>query len=168
VAAKICRSKQEISPVKLIAAALILAATAAHAEDLPDAPSPSVSVSRQALMTSTMRPAPEKPVYTKYDYALYAGIVAYRVGDFITTEYGHSFVCPEAYMPQSIVDTQGGFAVFSAGMAAIEISGSMYMHRHGHAKLARVVDTFSVTTGAATVLSNTQVSCKVVYVGATR
>lgn len=115
-----------------------------------------VSASAQEMLISA--PVPDKVVtkrnFNRYDYALYAGVVLYRTGDYFTTEKVMDNGGSEVELPNSFVATHAGFAAFSAGMAALEIGGSAYLHWHGHAKLARVLDAISVGTGIATDVSN--------------
>lgn len=143
--------------LKLIAAVLILT-TPAVAAELPDAPSAqpvTISSSLQpAIASSQIKVVRRDTRLTKVDYALYAGVLVYRTGDYFTTRRilkngGHEYE-----MPYAVVSTGAGFATFSAGMAAIEIGSSVYLHRHGHAKMARWIDTLSVGGGSATVTSN--------------
>ncbi len=85
--------------------------------------------------------------FNRYDYALYTGIVAYRAGDYMTSEKMFKAGAKEDFLPQTFVDTRGGFVAFSIGMAAIEIGGSIYLHKHHHSRLARVMDSISVGSG---------------------
>jgi hypothetical protein len=94
--------------------------------------------------------------FNRYDYALYSGVVAYRVGDYITTEHALANGGRELQLPSALVNCKPGFAAYSVGMAALEISGSVYLHRHGHKTLARIVDAVSVGDGVVTDIRNTR------------
>jgi hypothetical protein len=94
--------------------------------------------------------------FSRYDYALYSGVVAYRIGDYITTEHALAHGGRELQLPSALVSCKPAFAAYSVGMAALEIDGSVYLHKHHHSKLARIVDTLSVGSGAVTDIRNTR------------
>jgi hypothetical protein len=94
--------------------------------------------------------------FNRYDYALYRGVVAYRVGDYVTTEHALAHGGKELQLPSALVNCKPGFATYSVGMAALEIDGSVYLHKHHHSKLARIVDAVSVGDGAVTDIRNTR------------
>ena len=94
---------------------------------------------------------------TRYDYALYGGVVAYRVGDYFTTEHALAHGGKELELPSALVNCKSAFAVYSVGMAALEIQGSVYLHRHHHKTLARIVDSVSVGDGVVTDIHNATV-----------
>lgn len=113
----------------------------------------------QAILAFSSSAMPVKlPVerhFNRYDFALYAGVVAYRAGDYITTERNVSR--PNHYeweLPEALVANKAGFAAYSGFLAAAEIGASIYLHKHGHAKLARFADSISVGSGTATDISN--------------
>jgi hypothetical protein len=86
------------------------------------------------------------------DYALYSSVVAYRTLDyFSTSKCAHDPLCHERELPRAVVETDAGLAAFEAGMAGIELGTSVWLHRHGHHRLARTIDVLSVTSGGATV-----------------
>jgi hypothetical protein len=93
----------------------------------------------------------------RYDYALYSGVIAYRVGNYITTERALAHGGRELQLPTALVICKPGFLAYSVGMAALEIDGSVYLHRHHHAKLAKIVDALSVGDGVATDIRNATV-----------
>jgi hypothetical protein len=94
--------------------------------------------------------------FNRYDYALCSGVVAYRIGDYITTEHALAHGGRETMLPSALVNCKPGFLAYSVGMAALEISGSVYLHRHHHKTLARIVDSVCVGDGAATDIRNTR------------
>jgi hypothetical protein len=69
------------------------------------------------------------------------------VGDYITTEHALAHGGKELQLPPALVNCKPGFFAYSVGMAALEIDGSVYLHRHHHAKLARIVDVLSMGDG---------------------
>lgn len=109
-------------------------------------------------VSSSLATQPPPPVvhhnFNRYDYALYTGVVLYRAGDYMTSEKMFKAGATEGELPKIIVSTRGGFAAYSAGMAAIEIGASIYLHKHGHRRIARIVDSISVGAGVATDIDN--------------
>jgi hypothetical protein len=92
---------------------------------------------------------------TKLDYSLYAGVVAYRTLDYFSTaKCAKDILCHERELPRAVIETQGGLAAFEAGMAGLEIGTSVWLHHHGHRKLARTMDFVSVGGGGITVALN--------------
>jgi hypothetical protein len=89
------------------------------------------------------------------DGALYAGVVAYRTLDYLSTEpCVHSLYCEEKELPHFVVDTKPGFIVFESSATAIEIASSYLLHRRGHGKMARALDLISISSGAWAVQHN--------------
>jgi hypothetical protein len=138
---------------KLIAAVLLSTSTIAFAETLPNAPEP-VSTSAAPMIVASARIQPHAPHFNKFDYALYAGVFAYHIGDFISTERNLDQGGRELMLPQALVSNKPAFAAYSVGLAALEVGSSIYLHRHGHEKLARLGDTLSVSSGGAVVAWN--------------
>jgi hypothetical protein len=130
----------------LVAAALALAVSSSSVPDTPIAvPAPQV----------------KRHNFNRYDYAIYGGVVAYRLGDYFTTERVLATGGYEVELPKSFVETKAGFMAYSLGMAALEIGSSIYLHKHGHAKLARFADALNIAAGGATDLHNvTQIRSK--------
>jgi hypothetical protein len=125
--------------------------------------SPAVSTTNSAVSVSAMPEAPiavaqlrveKKHNFNKLDYALYSGVVAYRLGDYFTTEKALANGQHEQELPQIFVANKAGFMTYSLGMAALEIAGSVYLHKHGHAKIARFADAISIGAGTYTDVHN--------------
>lgn len=92
---------------------------------------------------------------SKLDYSLYGGVVTYRALDYLSTaKCARDILCHERELPRAVIETQGGLAAFEAGMAGLEIGTSVWLHRHGHRKLARTMDILSVGSGGVTVALN--------------
>jgi hypothetical protein len=53
--------------------------------------------------------------FNRYDYALYSGVVAYRIGDYITTEHALAHGGRELQLPSALVNCKPGFAVYVLG-----------------------------------------------------
>jgi hypothetical protein len=51
--------------------------------------------------------------FNRYDYALYSGVVAYRIGDYITTEHALAHGGRELQLPSALVNCKPGFAAYS-------------------------------------------------------
>ena len=89
------------------------------------------------------------------DYSLYGGVVAYRTLDYLSTaKCAKDILCHERELPRMVIETQGGLVAFEAGVAGLEIGSSVWLHRHGHRKLARTMDIVSVSGGGITVALN--------------
>jgi hypothetical protein len=78
---------------------------------------------------------PEQPI-TAIDYSLYAGVLATRTLDFVSTEQlldrgGHELI-----LPSGLVSDRPAFAAFSLGSGVAEIYASRKLRRN-HPKLAR-------------------------------
>ena len=97
---------------------------------------------------------PDAHNFNAYDYIVYGGIVGYRLGDYFTTENGLKHGAVEGELPAALVESKPGFAAYSLGLAALEISGSVYLHKHHHQRLARIADTVSVGMGVRTDIKN--------------
>lgn len=100
---------------------------------------------------------PDAHDFNAYDYMLYGGIVGYRMADYVTTENALSHGGVEGVLPEALVQSKAGFAAYSLGLAALEISGSVYLHKHHHQRLARFADTVSVVMGLRTDIKNARV-----------
>jgi hypothetical protein len=100
---------------------------------------------------------PATPNFNVYDYVMYGGIVGYRMGDYFTTEKALAHGGVEGELPAALVESKPGFAAYSLGLAALEISGSVYLHKHGHKRIARFADTLSVAAGTRTDIKNARV-----------
>lgn len=139
-------------PTKGLAlAVLMLAAFHAKAEDAAYSASaiPSAPIAIQAKIEV------KHHNFSRLDYALYGGVVAYRLGDYFTTEDSLSRGAREVQLPQCFVASKPGFMAYSLGMAGLQIAGSVFLHRHGHAKLARLADAVSISAGTITDWHNT-------------
>ncbi len=96
--------------------------------------------------------------FDRFDYAIYAGVVGYRIGDYVTTERALSRGAVEGELPKSLVASKPAFLTYSLTMAAGEIAASVWLHKHGHPRLARAADTLSVASGVAVDVHNNAVA----------
>jgi hypothetical protein len=144
------RLLKRLLPALLLTMAPVVNASAAEpsaAEGVSSSLSPTLSYT---YPRETYRPQ-IRPL-GKLDYALYGSVVAYRTLDyFSTSKCAHDPLCHEKELPRPVIETDAGLAAFEAGMAGIEIGTSVWLHRHGHHRLARTIDVLSVTSGGATV-----------------
>lgn len=134
----------QIAAATLVSVSSSVSPAAVSAPAIPDAP----------IAATQVKTAIKKHNFNKFDYSLYAGVVAYRVGDYVSTESALARGQHEVELPAALVANKPGFAAYSLGLAALEIGSSVYLHKHGHAKLARIADVISITTGGATDIHN--------------
>lgn len=114
----------------------------------------SVSLPEAPMAIAASQIQVKKHNFNKLDYVLYSGVVAYRVGDYFTTERGLAHGGHEQELPKGLVENKPAFVAYSIGMAAAQIGGSIYLHKHGHAKLARIVDSIAIGAGVTTDIMN--------------
>ena len=103
-----------------------------------------------AVSSSALPPAPvaqpvpaaveHKRILNRYDYALYSGVIATRLGDYFTTESFLSRGYHEGILPSALVESRPGFLAYSLGVSAGEIASSYWLHSKGHHRIARVLD----------------------------
>jgi hypothetical protein len=127
----------------LAAAVLMLATFHAQAED--NSASASLISAPIAIQTH-----PKVKHFDRFDYALYGGVAASRALDFWSTERTIAAGGHEVELPKGLVASKPGFAAYEVGMSALQIGGSVMLHKHGHAKLARFADAVSISAGFAT------------------
>jgi hypothetical protein len=126
----------------LAAAVLMLAAFHAKAED---------SSASASLVSAPIQTRKEvKHNFNKVDFALYGGVAAYHALDYWSTERTIAAGGHEVELPKSLVASKPGFAAYEVGMSALQIGGSVMLHKHGHKKLARFADAVSISAGFAT------------------
>jgi len=107
--------------------ALALFGVNAHADSLPSAPAP-VSANR--------------PLFGALDYSLAATLVAERALDFASTSEclrRAASQCHEVELPTALVRNKAAFATFEVGTASLSLFEQYYLTRHGHRKMARVI-----------------------------
>jgi hypothetical protein len=105
-----------------------------------------------------VRPVPAPPARQErpqlVDDALYASIAGYRTFDYLSTRYALARGAREVMLPQWVVDHRGTFIAFEGLATATEMSGSVWLIRHRHRRLARAMNVFSVGVGVNTVIHN--------------
>lgn len=78
-----------------------------------------------------------KPVITLTDVSLYAGVLASRSIDFITTEHVLAHGGKELILPKGLVDNKPAFAAYSIGFGFAECYIAHFIAKRGHRKMAR-------------------------------
>jgi hypothetical protein len=132
----------------MIFAAALLAAVSSSVPAVPNVPAvPSAPIPASVAQA-------KHHDFNRLDIAIYSGVVAYRVGDYWTTEHQLSRGFKETELPTALVDSKPAFLTYSLGLAAGEIAASYWLHKRGHAKIARALDTLSIGTGVATDVHN--------------
>lgn len=88
------------------------------------------------------------------DDALYASIAGYRTLDYLSTRRALAGGAHEVVLPQWVVANRGTFIAFE-GLATVgEVSGSVWLIRHGHRGMARAVNVMSIGLGIQAVVNN--------------
>jgi hypothetical protein len=88
------------------------------------------------------------------DDALYASIASYRTLDYFSTRRALAGGAHEVILPQWVVNNRGTFIAFE-GLATVgEVSGSLWLIRHGHRRMARAANIMSVGLGVQAVVNN--------------
>jgi hypothetical protein len=88
------------------------------------------------------------------DDALYASIAGYRTLDYLSTRRALAGGAHEVVLPQWVVANRGTFIAFEGLATAGEVSGSVWLIRHGHRRMARAVNMMSIGLGVKTVVHN--------------
>jgi hypothetical protein len=88
------------------------------------------------------------------DGALYASIAGYRTLDYLSTRRALAGGAREVVLPQWVVKNQGTFIAFESLATVSEISGSIWLIRHGHRRMARAVNIMSIGLGVQAVVNN--------------
>jgi hypothetical protein len=105
-----------------------------------------------------VRPAPTPAAQQErpglLDDALCASIAGYRAFDYLSTRYAIQRGAREVVLPQWVVSNRGAFIAFEGLATATEVSGSVWLIRHRHRRLARAANLFSVGLGVNTVVHN--------------
>jgi hypothetical protein len=133
--------------------ALLMAPLSARADSLPDAP----VVSSSAAVSAPAHVPAVRHEFNRADWLIYAGVAGYRIGDYVTTERALARGGRELELPAVLVQSKPAFLGYSLGIAAGEIAASVWLHKHGHAKLARMADSLSIGAGLASDLHNATV-----------
>jgi hypothetical protein len=128
----------------------------ASTEAAPEVNTSSYSSSLRPMIMVRPKPAPpgqqERPQLL--DDALYASIAGYRAFDYLSTRYAMARGAREVVLPQWVVSNRGTFIAFEGLATVSEVSGSVWLIRHRHRRLARAMNVFSVGVGVNTVIHN--------------
>lgn len=97
-----------------------------------------IAISLLAMCASMAFGEQPKPITKPVDFALYAGVMATRTMDYVTTERLLTAGGHELMLPSGLVANKPAFAVFSIGSGIAEVYASRRLRVH-HPKLARYV-----------------------------
>ena len=142
--------------VGLLLLCFLLACTSASAESAPaDSNLPYSSSLHPVIAVAPARIAlPQQQRPHLLDDALYAWIAGYRAFDYLSTRRALAGGAREVVLPQWVVANRSTFIAFEGLATAGEVSGSMWLIRHGHRRMARTVNTVSIGLGVRTVVHN--------------
>ena len=140
----------------LLVLCCLLACNSASGEAPPSEPTPSFSSSlRPVISAARVRISlPEQGKPHLLDGALYASIASYRTLDYLSTRRALAGGAHEVVLPQWVVNNRGTFIAFEGLATASEVSGSIWLIRHGHRRMARAVNVMSIGLGVQAVVNN--------------
>jgi hypothetical protein len=134
----------------LLILCFLLACTAARAEsNLPYSSSlqPTIATVPAHIALPQQRPH-------LLDDALYASIAGYRTLDYLSTRRALAGGAREVVLPQWVVSNPSTFIAFEGLATAGEVSGSVWLIRHGHRRIARAMNAMSIGLGVRAVVNN--------------
>jgi hypothetical protein len=142
--------------VGLLVLCCLLACTEASGEAAPSVPAPTYSSSlRPVISAARVRISlPEQGKPHLLDGALYASIAGYRTLDYLSTRRALAGGAREVVLPQWVVNNQGTFIAFEGLATVSEVSGSIWLIRHGHRRMARAMNAVSIGLGVQAVVNN--------------
>jgi hypothetical protein len=142
--------------VGLLVLCCLLACTEASGEAAPSVPTPTYSSSlRPVISAARVRISlPEQGKPHLLDGALYASIASYRTLDYFSTRHALAGGADEVVLPQWVVNNQGTFIAFEGLATVSEVSGSIWLIRHGHRRMARAMNAVSIGLGVQAVVNN--------------
>jgi hypothetical protein len=140
----------------LLLLCFLLACTSVSAEPAPANPNlPYSSSLHPVIAAGPARIAlPRQQGPRLLDDALYASIAGYRTFDYLSTRRALAGGAHEVVLPQWVVSNRGTFIAFEGLATASEVGGSVWLIRHGHRRVARAMNMFSVGLGVKTVVHN--------------
>ena len=138
----------------LLALCFLLACASASGESAASAPVPSFSSSLHPVIAAARIRLPEQGRPHLLDSALYASIASYRTLDYLSTRRALAGGAHEVVLPQWVVNNRGTFIAFEGLATASEVSGSVWLIRHGHRRMARAMNAVSIGLGVQAVVNN--------------
>jgi hypothetical protein len=140
----------------LVALCCLLACASASAESAEVAPVLAYSSSlRPIIAAAPIRISlPEQGRPHLLDDTLYASIASYRTLDYFSTRRALAGGAHEVVLPQWVVNNRGTFIAFEGLATVSEVSGSVWLIRHGHRRMARAVNMMSIGLGVQAVVNN--------------
>jgi hypothetical protein len=142
--------------VGLLVLCCLLACTAASGEAAPSVPTPAYSSSLHPIISAAQVriSLPEQGRPHLLDGVLYASIASYRTLDYFSTRRALAGGAHEVILPQWVVANRGTFIAFEGLATASEVSGSIWLIRHGHRRMARTMNAVSIGLGTEAVVNN--------------
>jgi hypothetical protein len=140
----------------LLVLCCLLACNAASGEEAPSVPTPAYSSSlRPIISAARVRISlPEQGKPHLLDGVFYASIAGYRTLDYFSTRRALAGGAHEVVLPQWVVNNQGTFIAFEGLATVSEVSGSIWLIRHGHRRVARAMNVVSIGLGTQAVVNN--------------
>ena len=121
----------------IVAVLMLLCTIAAHASELPMAPT-------------------AQHVFRTADWTISAALVSTHVGDYLSTEQALRVPtrAHEAVLPEVLVRSHVGLAVYEFTTAGLEILAAYEVSKHGHRRLAMLAQSVNIGLTARTVDHN--------------
>jgi hypothetical protein len=134
----------------------LLAWCSASAEPAPEVPVlPYSSSLRPVIAVAPIRvPRAGQDRPHLLDTVLYASIAGYRTLDYFSTRHALAGGAHERILPQWVVNNDGVFIAFEGFATAGEVSSSVWMIRHRHRRMARMMNAVSIGLGVQAVVNN--------------
>ena len=134
----------------------LLACSSASAEPVPEMPTLSYSSSlHPVIAVAPIRvPRAEQNRPHLLDTVLYASIAGYRTMDYFSTRHALAGGAREMVLPQWVVNHSGAFFAFEGLATAGEVSSSVWLIRHRHRRMARLMNAVSIGLGVQAVVNN--------------
>lgn len=134
----------------------LLAWCSASAEPAPEVPALPYSSSLHPVIAAAQIRVPRAEQNRPHllDTILYASIAGYRTLDYFSTRRALAGGAHEKILPQWVVNNRGAFIGFEAVATAGEVSSSVWLIRHRHRRMARMMNVFSIGLGTQAVVHN--------------
>lgn len=112
--------------------------------------------SSNSLPSAPIAQAKPAPVFHRLDYAESSVLVISHLADYLSTEQGvrEPLRFHEHELPQALVHSHVGLALYEAGTAGLEIFGAYELNKHGHHRIARALQAANIGFTARTVANN--------------
>lgn len=134
----------------------LLAWCSASAEPAPEMPTLPYSSSLHPVITVAPIRVPQAEQSRPHllDILLYSSVAGYRTLDYFSTRHALAGGAREMVLPQWVVNNNGAFIAFEGFATAGEVSGSVWLIRHRHRGMARMMNAVSIGLGVQAVVHN--------------